>query len=294
MKKVGVHLRISVSHLLMNLKSNYLLKKLLKWANKNCKNFNIYNVVFPKKKIQKNTWRYHYFTPVHQTSWWHDLQFLDIECDRQKVVLMSHFLPFYLPLKPPKIIILHKCIKNHDNMLYCSWNIACDRCNFYFLFWAIFLPFLTPDSLKNRNFKKIIKKTSRRYHHFTNVYQNSWSDDQEILFGFGIFSILFAFKMCSTVASLTELLNSPKLKDISGWVWFNVHHNWPISVLKLFKSLSFWPIFLFWSVPSHYNFFYFINKFGLIEAKVILAILSYIKSQIFKYLNILAILNYIS
>ena len=110
------------------------------------------------KKIKKNTCRYHYFTPVHQTSWWYDLQFLDIECDRQKVVLMSHFLPFYLPLKPPKIIILHKCIKNHDNMLYCSLNMACDRCNFYFLFWAIFLPFLTPDCLKYQNFKKIIKK----------------------------------------------------------------------------------------------------------------------------------------
>ena len=33
-------------HLLMNFKNNYLLKKLLKWANIKCKNFNIYNVVF--------------------------------------------------------------------------------------------------------------------------------------------------------------------------------------------------------------------------------------------------------
>ena len=40
------HLRISVWHLLTKLKNNYLLKKLLKWANKKCKNFNIYNVVF--------------------------------------------------------------------------------------------------------------------------------------------------------------------------------------------------------------------------------------------------------
>ena len=29
----GVHLGISFWHLLMNLKNNYLLKKLLKWAN---------------------------------------------------------------------------------------------------------------------------------------------------------------------------------------------------------------------------------------------------------------------
>ena len=38
----GAHPRISVWHLLMNLKNNYLLKKLLKWANKKCKYFNIF------------------------------------------------------------------------------------------------------------------------------------------------------------------------------------------------------------------------------------------------------------
>ena len=45
----GVHIRISIWHLLMNLKNKHLLKKLLKWANKK-QNFNIYNVVFKKKK----------------------------------------------------------------------------------------------------------------------------------------------------------------------------------------------------------------------------------------------------
>ena len=65
----------SVWHLLMDLKKNYLLKKLSKWANKKCKTFNIHNVVF-LKKIKKNYWRYHYFTPVYQKSWWYDLQFL--------------------------------------------------------------------------------------------------------------------------------------------------------------------------------------------------------------------------
>ena len=61
----GIHLRISVWHLLMNLKNNYLLKKLLKWVNKKCKNFNIYNVVFLKKTTTKSSWRYHYSTPVY-------------------------------------------------------------------------------------------------------------------------------------------------------------------------------------------------------------------------------------
>ena len=37
----------------MNLR---LHEKLLKWANKNVKNSNIYNVVFFFKKIKKNTW----------------------------------------------------------------------------------------------------------------------------------------------------------------------------------------------------------------------------------------------
>ena len=46
----GAHLRISVQHLMMNLKNSYLLKKLLKWANKKCMNFNIYSVVFFLKK----------------------------------------------------------------------------------------------------------------------------------------------------------------------------------------------------------------------------------------------------
>ena len=43
-------------------------------------------------------------------------------------------------------IILHQCTKNHDHMLYCSQDMARDRCKFYFSFWAIFGPF-TPLTL---------------------------------------------------------------------------------------------------------------------------------------------------
>ena len=57
------------------------------------------------------------------------------------------------------IIILHKCIKNRDNMLYCSWDMACDRCNFYCSFWTIFCPF-TPLTTKTiKTLKKWRKKT---------------------------------------------------------------------------------------------------------------------------------------
>ena len=31
--------------------------------------------------------------------------------------------------------------KNDDHMLYCSWDMAHDRCNFYFSFWTFFFPF---------------------------------------------------------------------------------------------------------------------------------------------------------
>ena len=64
------------------------------------------------------------------------------------------FLAFY-PIKNPKknqilkkiknkppgdIIILHKCIKNHDFMLHVYRDIVDDRCN-CFSFWAIFCTF---------------------------------------------------------------------------------------------------------------------------------------------------------
>ena len=56
----------------------------------------------------------------------------DIECDRLKLVIMGHFLPFY-PLNNPEnlnvekmkkapgdVIILHMCTKNHYHMMYAS------------------------------------------------------------------------------------------------------------------------------------------------------------------------------
>ena len=70
--------------------------------------------------------------------------------------ICCHFEQFFshLPPKNPKnqnfekmkkrpgdIIILHKYIKNHHHMLYCSWDIACDGCNCYFSFWTTFCSF---------------------------------------------------------------------------------------------------------------------------------------------------------
>ena len=66
---------------------------------------------------------------------------------------LDHFLHFYPPknqknqnfekmnIASGDIIILYKCTKNHDHMLYCSWDMTRDGCNCYFSFWAIFCPF---------------------------------------------------------------------------------------------------------------------------------------------------------
>ena len=71
-----------------------------------------------------------------------------------------YFLPFYKKWKFQKkfkngdVIILHKCTKNYDHMVYCSWDMAHDRCNCYFLFWAIFCPFTPLTAQKIKILKK--------------------------------------------------------------------------------------------------------------------------------------------
>ena len=86
------------------------------------------------------------------------------------------FWPIFCPFCPPNspknqnlikkkktpgdIIILHKCTKNRDHMLYCSWDMVRDRCNWYFSFWAIFCPFtsLTAWKMKfSKKWKKLLK-----------------------------------------------------------------------------------------------------------------------------------------
>ena len=81
---------------------------------------------------------------------------------------MSHFLPFYSPNSPKNqnfekmkitsgdIIILYMCTKNFDQMMYGSWDMMCDRYN-YFSFWAIFCPF-TPITARKI---KILKKKKK-------------------------------------------------------------------------------------------------------------------------------------
>ena len=65
------------------------------------------------------------------------------------IIFLSSWAVFcrFTPLTTWKMkiskMILHKSTKNHDIMLYCSWDMVCEGCNFYFSFWAIFC-LLTP------------------------------------------------------------------------------------------------------------------------------------------------------
>ena len=54
-------------------------------------------------------------------------------------------------------IILHDSTKNHDHMLYCFWDMACDRCSCYYSFWAIFCPFTHLTAWTIKIFKKFLK-----------------------------------------------------------------------------------------------------------------------------------------
>ena len=94
----------------------------------------------------------------------------DMVCDRCNYFsFWAIFLHFYPPNSPKNqnfkkvkkttgdLVILQTCIKNHDCMLYCSWDMVRDKCNCYFLFWAIF-PLPPPITAPKNKMKKKWKK----------------------------------------------------------------------------------------------------------------------------------------
>ena len=110
------------------------------------------------KKWKKKS--YQHFTRVYQKPQSYETQFL-----RHKEWKNENFKK--IKKAPGDTTILHNCTKNNDHRLYCSWDMARDRCNCYFLFWAIFCPF-TPLKAQKMKFLKKWKNT-QRYHHFTQV-----------------------------------------------------------------------------------------------------------------------------
>ena len=161
--------------------------------------------------------------------------------------ILGYFLPFYPPNSPKNqnfekmkktpgdIIILHKCIKNHDHMLYCSWDMACDRCN-YFSFWAIFCPFtpLTPKNIK-------ILKEQKKHLEVSSFYINVpkimticytgpeiWCVTDVVIFHFGLFLPF-------------QLPNSPKSQN------FSKMKKTPRDIITLHMCAKNYDHMLYWS-----------------------------------------------
>ena len=111
----------------------------------------------------RNAWRCHHFTQVHHNDNHMMYGSCNMKHNRQFFVILDHFLHFNLTKnqknknfekmkkKPGDTIILLKCIKNHDHILYCSWDIARDGRNCYFSSWTIFCPFTPISAQKNQN-----------------------------------------------------------------------------------------------------------------------------------------------
>ena len=128
----------------------------------------------------------------------------DIECDGQNFLSFWTISCPFTPLTtqkikilkkfqkiPEDIIILHKCTKNHDHMLHCSWYMTRDGCNFYFSFWAFFSPFTPLTTQKIKILKKwkkipgyiiILHICSKNYDHMMcsswDMVHNRWTDRQ--------------------------------------------------------------------------------------------------------------------
>ena len=149
-----------------------------------------------------------HFLPFTQLTTWKNQNFENMKktgissfytCERQMKIIWcmvpetwsttDNFLTFYphppnnvenqkLEKMPGDTIILHLCSKTHNHMLYCSWDMARDGCNFYFSFWDIFCPF-TKQPKKSKFWEH--EKNACRYHHFTHVYQKLWSHNVHFL-----------------------------------------------------------------------------------------------------------------
>ena len=146
-------------------------------------------------------------------------------------------------------IILHKCSKNHDHMLYCSWNMACDEYNCYFSFWAMFYPF-SPITVQKFKISKKTKKRLEISSFCTSVWKIMiiWYTVPEIwcvmhaivIFHFGLF---FAFLPWKMKICLKNFLEKRKFQKTEKNAW-RYHHftqvyqkKWSYAILFLRYSV---------------------------------------------------------
>ena len=98
-------------------------------------------------------------------------------------VILDHFLPFYIPNNPENqnfekmkkaigdVIILDMRTKNHNHMMYGSWDMKNDR-QIFLSFWAIFCPFTSIRTRKSKFWKNEKKKYLEISLFYTSVNKN--------------------------------------------------------------------------------------------------------------------------
>ena len=121
--------------------------------------------------------------------------------------------------KAPGDIILCMTTINNNHRMCGSWDMERDRQNFL-SFWTIFCTFTLLTSRKIKNLKKW--KKGCIYHHFTQVYQKSWSHatlseiqhvtDVIFIFHFGLIFCLFTPLTTQKNQNFEKMKNT--LKDI--------------------------------------------------------------------------------
>ena len=134
-------------------------------------------------KNEKKLLEISFYTSVPKTTIiWGTVPEIRSETDR----IFCHFRQFFYPpnnqenqnFKKMKkasrdVIILHMCTKNHNHMMFASWDR--NTTDNFLSFWAIFCPF-TPLLTSQKKFGVNVKKTWI-YYPITNVYHKWWSYD---------------------------------------------------------------------------------------------------------------------
>ena len=206
---------ISIWHLLMNLRNNYLFNKLLMWANKNVR-----ILIFTIKHPIDTRW-YHYFTPMYQKSWWW--------YDRQKLVIMGHFKPFYpiVPVLPLLKTQKMRILKKWKNLLeipsfYKSvsktmiiWDMVPEIWSGTDILFCHFEPFFallpTKQPWKPKFWKD--EKSTWRYHHFTQVY-HKWKSYEVWFLRYEARQKFLSF---AAIFCPFTPLTTPKIKLLKKW-----------------------------------------------------------------------------
>ena len=77
--------------------------------------------------------------------------------------------------------------KNHDHVIYGSWDMECNRQ--FFVTMDCFFSLLPSSAPRKLKFSKVKKSTSR-YYHFTNVY-HKWQSYNRWFFRYGVQQTIF-------------------------------------------------------------------------------------------------------